>query len=224
MRIAALVFLMGMAAAAEPVSVEGWTLHVSPRLSEEQPEATAQAVDLLRRQLAEINKFVPAPALVHLHRVPLWFSPVYPEGERPRAEYHPGAAWLTEHGRDPVMAKAVEFTNIAIFEKECRRMPFFVLHELAHAYHDQVLGFEHPEILAAYEKAKADGAYNDVERWFGGKMGRDRAYALGNAREAFAETTEAYFGRNDFQPFDRAELVRMDPTMDKLLERLWKGK
>ena len=29
------------------------------------------------------------------------------------------------------------------------------LHELAHAYHDQILSFEHPEIIAAYEKAKA---------------------------------------------------------------------
>ena len=103
-------------------------------------------------------------------------------------------------------------------------MPFFALHELAHGYHDRVLGFEHPEILAAYDQAKAGGAYNEVDRWSGLKMSRDRAYALSNAREYFAETTEAYFGRNDFQPFDRAELLRMDPTMHMLLERLWNAK
>jgi len=224
MRLAAIFLLLGVASGAEPMSIEGWTLRVNPRLTAEQPEATAQAVDLLRRQLAEINKIIPAPALGHLHQVPLWFSPVYPDGRAPRAEYHPGADWLKENGRDPVMAKGIEFTNIAIFEKECRRMPFFALHELAHGYHDRVLGFEHPEILAAYDQAKAGGAYNEVDRWSGLKMSRDRAYALSNAREYFAETTEAYFGRNDFQPFDRAELLRMDPTMHMLLERLWNAK
>ena len=40
-------------------------------------------------------------------------------------------------------------------------------------------------------------------------------------QEYFAETTEAFFGRNDFFPFTNEELQKHDPEMFKLLERLW---
>jgi dipeptidyl-peptidase-4 len=39
--------------------------------------------------------------------------------------------------------------------------------------------------------------------------------------EYFAESTEAYFGRNDFFPFDRRELTRHDPEVEALLGKLW---
>jgi hypothetical protein len=48
-----------------------------------------------------------------------------------------------------------------------------------------------------------------------------RAYALTNDREYFAETTEAFFGRNDFFPFDRAELERADPAACEMLRQAW---
>ena len=49
----------------------------------------------------------------------------------------------------------------------------------------------------------------------------ERAYALTNAQEFFAETTEAFFGRNDFFPFTRDELRRHDPETFALLAKLW---
>ena len=42
-----------------------------------------------------------------------------------------------------------------------------------------------------------------------------------NEREYFAETTEAYFGENDFQPFSREELRLFDPEMFGVLEAAW---
>ena len=39
--------------------------------------------------------------------------------------------------------------------------------------------------------------------------------------EYFAETTEAYFSRNDFYPFNRDELKSHDPEMFDLLTALW---
>jgi hypothetical protein len=39
--------------------------------------------------------------------------------------------------------------------------------------------------------------------------------------EYFAETTEAFFSRNDFYPFNRAELRQADPEMEELLGKLW---
>jgi Mlc titration factor MtfA (ptsG expression regulator) len=51
----------------------------------------------------------------------------------------------------------------------------------------------------------------------------DRAYALANPQEYFAEGTEAFFGRNDFYPFTREDLLKEDPGMHRLLRRLWLG-
>jgi dipeptidyl-peptidase-4 len=206
----------------ETRDVLGWTLHVSKSLLADEPEATAKAVSLLEEQLAEIIRVVPAKAVGELKKVPLWFSPAYP-GIQPRAEFHPDEGWLKDHGRDPAMAQAIEFTNIGIFPEECRRMPNFALHELAHAYHFRVLGFDDPAIRDAYERAKAAGIYERVERHRGGGKPNAtvRAYALTDHKEYFAETTEAFFSRNDFFPFTREELRAHDPRMFGLLEALW---
>jgi len=205
-------------------SIAGWTLHIRRELFAQKPELTNRALELLTKQLAEIVRVVPAPALAELRRVPLYFSPEYP-GIPPRAEFHPNGGWLRDHGRDPAMAKSVEFTNIRIFEREMNRMPNFALHELAHAYHNLVLpnGPDNPEIKATYERAKASGKYDRVECWHGNGEANtfERAYALTNPQEFFAENTEALFSRNDFFPFNRAELKRHDTETCKLLERLW---
>ncbi len=204
-------------------TIAGWTVHVSRKLLADEAKATARALELLEAQLEEIIRVVPKSAVAELQKVPLYFSPEYPHTPS-RAEYHPDAKWLTDNGRDPVMAKGVEFTNIRNFESEMRRMPNFALHELAHAYHDRFLpkGFGNSDIKSAYENAKAGGKYDRVERQDSkGNKRMDRAYALTNPQEYFAETTEAFFTRNDFYPFTRDELKQQDPAMEKLLEKLW---
>lgn len=205
--------------------IRGWKLHISRALLARQPLQTEDAVTLLDKQLEEIIRVVPKAAVAELKKVPLYFMPQYP-GVGARAEYHPGANWLRANGRDPNMAKAVEFTNISTFQQEMNRMPNFVLHELAHAYHNRVLpgGFGNEEITKAYVRAKESGTYDKVERHFGnGRPNKfEKAYAMTTPMEYFAETTEAFFSRNDFYPFDRKELEKHDPAMFKLLQQLWK--
>jgi hypothetical protein len=200
--------------------IAGWTLHISAKIDQ---AAFTKALPLLQAQLEEIIRVVPAKAVSELQKVPLWINPEYPK-VRPRAEYHPGADWLRDNDRDPVMARAVEFTNVRIFEEETRRMPNFALHELAHAYHHRSLrmSYSNLEIKNAYEKAKASGKYERVERKDSeGRTRMERAYAMTNPQEYFAECTESYFSRNDFFPFTRDELKQHDPKMFALLERLW---
>ena len=205
-------------------SIEGWTALVDERLLAEDKAGTERVLELLRTQLQEIVHVVPPASVVKLREVRLWFSPEYP-GVKPTAEYHPDARWLRDHGRDEAMARGIEFTNLRTFEAESRRMPNFTLHELAHAYHHRTLpdGFGNTEIKAAYDRAKTSGSYEEVERWFGnGRPNtRERAYAMSNPMEYFAESTEAFFSRNDFFPFDHAELKRHDPAMEQLLAKLW---
>ncbi|HQX49114.1 MAG TPA: hypothetical protein PLR25_04370, partial [Planctomycetaceae bacterium] len=102
---------------AEPVierevrDVVGWKVHINRELLKNELKATNVALRLLKEQLTEIVRVVPAPAVTELQKVPLYFSPAYP-GKQGGAEFHPGAGWLKENGRDPVMAKGVEFSNI----------------------------------------------------------------------------------------------------------------
>ena len=209
----------------QKMEIEGWTVQINEKLIRDEKEATDKALELLTKHLKEIIRTVPAEAVTHLRKVTLWVNPPYP-GVAPRAEYHPDAGWLKANRRNPVMAKGVEFTNVQTFEAETLRMPVVVLHELAHAYHDQVLGFDQADIVAAYKKAKESKSYDRVERWHG-VIGRpntfERAYAMTNPMEYFAESTEAFFGRNDFFPFTRDELEKHDPTIFKVLQQVWKA-
>ena len=198
-------------------SIEGWPVRVSDSLAEDHPEQTRHALELLVAQLQRVQDVLPAEALARVRTVPIWLSPRY-EGRGPTGEYHPGAGWLREQGRAPQLHQCVEFTNTAIFEREIERMPMMVLHEMAHAYHDQILGFDHPDIKAAYLRAVKAGLYDAVKRSNGNV---ERAYAMSTPMEYFAETSEAYFGVNDFYPFNRSELIEHDPAMATLLERLW---
>lgn len=203
-------------------NVEGWTLHLTKELMAEQPKAVEAAMPFLEKQLKEIVRVVPPAAVVKLREVPIFFT-LPPKGGRGTAEYHPEADWLRENGRDPAMAKGVQVSDVASFEKETNRMPNFMLHELAHGYHDRVLTFEQPDIIAAYDHAKAAKLYDRVERWHGNGQPNtfERAYAMTDHKEYFAESTEAFFSRNDFFPFTRAELEKHDPQMFGVLQRIW---
>ncbi len=202
----------------ETLQIEGWRVYVSDQLRKSKPQATQAALKLLEAQLQEVARVIPAGPLAQLRKTPLWFT-LKPEGSRPSGEYHPDVGWLRRHGRDPAMAKAIQFTNVPIFAREIKRMPMLALHELAHAYHDQVLGFDEAEIKAAYDQAVKSGSYEAVKRPWTKTV--EKAYAITNHKEYFAESTEAFFGTNDFYPFNRADLQEHDPRMCELLARLW---
>jgi hypothetical protein len=83
-------------------------------------------------------------------------------------------------------------------------------------------GNTEPRLLTAYEHAKADGKYDRVERQDSeGRKRLDRAYALTSVQEYFAEGTEAFFGQNDFYPFDKKQLKTHDPELFSLLQKIW---
>ena len=125
-------------------SLEGWVIRVSDRLLNNEKGKTEAAIDLLRQQLATVAAQLPGAIVERLRDVPIWMSPEY-KGVRPTAEYHPDSNWLQKAGRPAALVKCVELTNISIFPQECRRMPMLIMHELAHAYHDQVLGFDNAQ-------------------------------------------------------------------------------
>ena len=202
------------------IEIRGWTLMLNRQLENDSPEATATMLELMDVQLKRVEDAVPAEDLRHLKTVRIWANPPY-EDVRPTAEYHPSRDYLVKKERLPAMARCIELTNVARFDFECTRMPYLMLHELSHAYHDQVLGFRAANIREAFEAAVESGGYEEVDRFDGRKIIKDEAYAMSNHKEYFAESTEAYFGRNDFFPFNRQELRDHDPRMLEVLEKVW---
>lgn len=200
-------------------TLNGWTVHVNKHLLDDRADLGRDALRLLDVMLFEIERAVPDPALSEIRKVPIWLG--LDDGHAPCAEYHPSRSWLVENGFNPDKARGVEIGNAARFLDWSRTQPSMLLHELAHAYHDRVLGFDDPDIRAAFHRARDSDLYTSVLHAHGKSQ---RAYALTDPQEFFAESSEAYFGTNDFYPFVRAELRQHDPETAKLLEELWNHK
>jgi hypothetical protein len=197
--------------------VEGWKVLVNRKLlAAEHRRLRGDVLKLLDDHLYRITRAVPDKALAKLRAIPIWVELAEPH--HPCMCYHVSPDWLRDHGMNPEKAGAVEIANARTFLKWTHEQPWMVLHELAHGYHDQVLGFDNAEVRACYEHARTAKLYESVLHYDGRKV---RAYALTNAREYFAEATEAYFGTNDFCPFVRAELKEYDPQAYAMLEKVW---
>ncbi len=196
--------------------IAGWTVRVNRELLTSQSDLGSNALQLLALKLREITNAVPPRACDALRGVPIWLG--VDDGHAPCAEYHPSKQWLAEHGYNHDKAKGVEIGNARKFIDWSRTQPSMILHELSHAYHDQVLGFEDARIKEAFARATASGSYDSVKH-ADGRM--KRSYALTDDHEYFAEATEAFFGTNDFYPFTRDELKRHDPEMFWLLDKVW---
>ncbi len=186
------------------------------RLIDENKKLGRDVLKLMRTKLVDINRTIPKSALKHLHEVPIWLE--YENKHVVCACYHPSKQWLIENHFNPEKAKSVEIGNTRNFMDWTIHQPSMVLHELAHAYHHRVLGYDNADIKKAYDEAVKAGIYESVLRYNGDN---GRAYALNNDQEYFAEQTEAYFGTNDFYPFVRAELMKHDPLMYETLKKLW---
>lgn len=200
-------------------TIEGWTVRVDQRLLDaENAVLGRRALRLLGDRLYEIQLVVPAARVEQLRKVTIQLDQTH--GKLTSMQYHPSADWLRNNGYSEELARCVHLPDAARFAspKHHQQQPWAVLHELAHAYHDQVLDFEHAEIKAAWERFRDSGKYEKVLHIDGGDR---KHYALTNQKEFFAEMSEAYFGLNDFYPFHRAELKRDEPELFKLLQEIW---
>ena len=195
--------------------IEGWQVLVNEKLAADKA-LCEPALTLLDFQLQQIARVVPKEPLSKLRQIPIWVE--RSSGQFPCMCYHESRDWLSTHGVNPAKTGAVELANPTNFLAWTRDQPWMVLHELAHGYHQRFLGEDHPGILRCYEHARAAGLYESVLRINGH---RERHYGMTNAKEYFAEMSEAFFGTNDFYPFVRAELKEHDPDMFEMLREVW---
>ena len=202
--------------AYEKRTVQGFTVYVNP-LVLKQRQPAADALRELDGQLTRIRGVVPKRALAAMLKMPIWLEwEAKPNGA---AEFHPSAGWLTANGYNPAKAGGVELSNARNFVKWSRDVQqWMLLHEMSHGYHFLVLGEADKRVKEAYRNAMDKHLYDSVEY---ARREKKQAYAATNEKEYFAEMSEAYFGRNDFYPYNRADLQKHDPVAFKLMYDAW---
>lgn len=199
--------------------VVGWKVRVDDRLlTGEGKDKGKRALKLLTARLVAIDIVMPPASLEKLRQVVIQLD--LDHGKLTAMQYHPDKGWLKRNGYDEQLAKCVHIPSVDAFLSpyENHRMPWAVLHELAHAYHDQFLGFENARIQAVWNKFKENPNYQSVLTSPGH---RREHYALTNPKEFFAEMTESYFGSNDFYPFVTGELKKDEPEVFALMQEMW---
>lgn len=195
--------------------IHGFPVLINPMVLKHPQEARAMQKELTS-QLAAISQVMPAKPLSVLRKVWIWVEWDNREGA---AEFHPSAEWLRQNGYNPDKAGCIEVSNTRNFIQWSRSdQPWMILHELAHAYHHLVLGDDNANIQMAYRHAMDQGLYQSVSYIKGSVQ---KAYALVNDQEYFAELSESYFGRNDFYPFTRTQLQTYDLIGYQLMEKSW---
>lgn len=208
------------------VPLHGWTILVDDRLltsdgsevGDQQQSLGTTSLRFLEGKLYDITLVVPPPRLQQLRefRIVLDLNC----GDLDNMQYHPSARWLTANGYDASLEKCVHIPVAAQLPtaRNVSEQPWVILHELAHAFHDNVLGFDHAAVRAAFERYR-DSGRGEQTLLFNGQ--RVQHYGLNNEREFFAEMTESLFGVNDFYPFNRAELIHEDRTLYQLMCDIW---
>jgi len=189
----------------------GWEVYVHNSLlpGGEHAETGAEAIERLTDALLRLKTWIPAEPLAKMLKVKVWLewdSTNGPWGRTSGYQYHPGRDWLVDMDFNPEKHKCVEFGNAASLAKRSRDAAVSVLlHELAHAYHDQILTFDDPDILAAYKRCVEGTTYPE------------RDWVKSNHKEFFAGVTTRYFGTKE----EREAVGQRDPALEELLQKIW---
>jgi len=200
-------------------NIQGWNVLVDDRLLTPPNDALgARALSLLEAKLVDITYVVPSEPLAKLRGMTIVFD--LSHGTLHNMQYHPGADWLQENGYATNLVKCVHIPEAKdLLSSRCiNEQPWVILHELSHAYHDQILDFEEPRILRVFENYKKSGHGDNALLYNGSRV---RHYGLTDQKEFFAEMTEAYFGTDDFFPFVAAELMTAEPEIFELMKAIW---
>ncbi len=198
--------------------VEGWTIEYDPQLLSSPNKALGQeATKALANHLQRIKYILPKEKITVLQKLSIRIDLQHELGNM---QYHPSKGWLIANDYDPRMEKRVHIPRAkSLLDRSTwAKHPYVILHELAHAYHDQILSFDNKEIIDAYKSSEKKGLYERVLLFSGRKV---KHYARTNHKEFFAEMTESYLGVNDFYPFVRAELKEHDPSTYALMQKIW---
>ena len=187
------------------------------------------AIQNLREDIDFIVTNIPENALAVMRKRPIWMERNNKHNSS-AAWYHTWAGYPASIGDLDEKGKCVEITNYNKYVSWSRtNQPLMVLHELCHLYHDQGLGGENNQVInQAYQNAKDKGLYK--EGWYRSDTSYNKqsqwtkvtdVYCMNTVWEYFAEMCEAYWGENDYYPFNYELLKKHDPVGFAMMESIW---
>ena len=141
------------------------------------------------------------------------------------ARFHASRNWLVNNGYILDKLYSIEVSNVGNFLHHTKlNMPNLLLHEIAHLYHLTTLTTNYEPIYEAYLNARDKNLYSSVSFHAGNGNYVEGVFspAVSDQLNYFAELTEAYFGLNEYYPFNREQLREHDPQGFAVLEAVWK--
>ncbi len=201
--------------------IEGFTVMVTPEAAEgEIKDAELKPLDALALEFQTMKKAMPPKHVELLQKVTVWiewdvYEPISNGREgRALATYYGGTPQsLIAAKKDPFKAKCITVHSLKMLAEEHQPKRdshrLVMLHEFAHAVHDQLLGFDHAGILTAYKQAMERRLYDKAQ------------YVSTNEKEFFAELSCGYYDQLQHYPKTRDDLKKHDPVSHQLMESIW---
>ncbi len=202
-------------------TVEGFTLLVSDDVAKaDTAKFDRKPMEVLELELKMITKIMTAKQADALRKLPVWVEWEEKlemtngrDGFATAVYYGGHQVQMLQKGKHPLKAKTVTVLNMRSLTGEHQPKAdserCVLLHEFAHAVHDQVIGYDNAGVKASYAQAMERKLYDKGQ------------YLSTNEAEFFAELTCAYFDQLHHFPKTRTELKKHDPVTFKLMEGAW---
>jgi hypothetical protein len=203
--------------------IEGFTLLISKEVLENNTTASYERkpLEVLELELKTIVAVMNPKSLELLRRLLIW---VDWDEQQELSSGRPGFAVavyygghqlsMLQKGRHPLRARCVSILRMKRLTEEHQPKRELgrcvILHEIAHAVHDQLLGGNNNlQIKSAFQQAMERKLYDRT------------AYVSTNEQEFFAELTCAYLNQLHYYPRNREDLKKHDPATFKLMASIW---
>lgn len=198
--------------------VLGFAIRIHPDVVQRET-MLKELIDVIHEQLELVIDKVPPLIISRLQSPTKIWVEQNPCQAATAADVHWDDDWLIKNGHNPDKANGIELGQLEERIARWRREVFCeLMHELAHVHHSVHLKAENQRIENTYNQAMNALIYDSVRHVSGQKR---CAYACENYKEYFASLSVAYFMRNDYFPFDRAQLACHDPAGYSLIEDCW---
>lgn len=178
------------------------------KLIDTQPEMLRKAIEKLERAVATALAAFPSQVRPQFDGVRYYLF----SGEESRSGGRKGGQWYFRKNNatsprfdDSIVIRSAQDYLHSYTDEQAAQT---AVHELSHAYYYYHRPRLYYMVKDAYDNARSNKLYLNVERKNGGPI--PEAYALTNQREYFAEIAKTYFLGNYHYPFSKLELHKHD--------------
>jgi hypothetical protein len=204
-------------------NLQEWSVWMEKELVVDHPLLASNALARLEGKLQEVERVLPKhshPLLQERKIFLLLGQASRLGGKNSGADYFQRHAPAHFSNLDPRMASSIVIYSATNFVWLNELWALKVLiHEMAHAWQLEQWPESQPDILAAYQHALRNGLYYNVL----GEQNRtlEKAYAITNQLEYFAELSCMYFAECNYFPRHRQELQAYDPVGCAMIRKMW---